>query len=107
MKPYMQNYFGHYFKKGDVITCIRTEDGRDLNLDDFAGLSIEQSNLMVCLKQPVPESEFPLVKRIISGYTNIADARKAFLSLITAILQDEPFWDVNDFNRQIPYKNKP
>ena len=71
---------------GIINTFVQTEDGRILNLNDFAGISIEQSNLMVVLKQPLPESEFPLVKRIISSYTNSIDANNACLSLCAAIL---------------------
>ena len=83
----------------DVSTSVLTWDSRKLDLNDFAALSIEESNVMVVLKQPLTDSEFPLVKRVISGYTNSVDAGRAFMSLWDAILRDERLWDVNVFNQ--------
>ncbi len=87
----------------DVNTSVLTEDGRTLNLNDFAGLSIEQSNLMVVLNPTLPALP-ETNKRIISSYTNSVDASKAFMSLWDTILRDERLWDVNVFNKNIPYK---
>lgn len=94
-----------YAEFGNVPVFVKTEDGRLLYLNDFAGLSIEQSNLMICLKDScVPESVFPLVKRIISVYTNCIDANNAFDSLCASIRLGYVLWDVNQFNKHIPYK---
>ena len=97
-------YRTHFFTLINETINVKTEDGRTLNLNNFAGLSIEQSNLMVVLKQPLPESEFPLVKRIISSYENSKHANNVYLSLCAAILRGERFWDVNVNNQYIPYK---
>jgi hypothetical protein len=103
--PYYSPYWTLFFALSGETTQVQTDDGRILNLNDFAGLSIEQSNLMVCLKQPcVPETEFPLAKRIISSYTNRKDANDAFFSLFAAIQRGERQWNVNVFNQRIPYK---
>ena len=97
-------YRTHFFTLINETINVKTEDGRTLNLNNFAGLSIEQSNLMVVLKQPLPESEFPLVERIISSYENSKHANNVYLSLCAAILRGERFWDVNVNNQYIPYK---
>ena len=97
-------YRTHFFTLINETINVKTEDGRTLNLNNFAGLSVEQSNLMVVLKQPLPESEFPLVKRIISSYENSKHANNVYLSLCAAILRGERFWDVNVNNQYIPYK---
>ena len=97
-------YRTHFFTLINETINVKTEDGRTLNLNNFAGLSIEQSNLMVVLKQPLPESEFPLVERIISSYESSKHANNVYLSLCAAILRGERFWDVNVNNQYIPYK---
>ncbi len=104
IRPCYNPYRTKFVALRGVTTHVQTEDGRILNLNDFAGISIEQSNLIVVLKEPLPESEFPLVKRIISSYTNSIDANNAYLSLWVSILRGERFWDVNVLNQYIPYK---
>lgn len=90
--PYYNPYRTRFFEFSSVIiTYVNTEDSRILDLNNFAGISIEQSNLMAILRQPLPESVFPLVKHVISSYTNSKDANNAYCSLYAAIQEGKRF----------------
>ncbi len=105
IRPNFNPYRTRYCTFSGIInTYVQTVDGRILNLNNFAGISIEQSNLMVVLKHPLPESVFPLIKCIISSYKNSTDANNAYYSLCAAIQRGYPFWNVNWLNQYIPYK---